>query len=83
MTDKVRLFAPDIPSGDSEIPPLSTLTELQKKWEEDLAKAKAKFAKLEGEAKSKKLKEEDKLVTDKALSELQLQLRDLRDAMIE
>eukprot|EP01022_Parablepharisma_sp_SALTPOND_P033678 TRINITY_DN89295_c0_g1_i1.p5 TRINITY_DN89295_c0_g1~~TRINITY_DN89295_c0_g1_i1.p5 ORF type:complete len:200 (+),score=28.67 TRINITY_DN89295_c0_g1_i1:608-1207(+) len=82
FTDKVRLFPPDIPAGDSEIPPLMALAEQQKKWEEDLEKAKVRLNKLEAEMKIK-IKEDDKLVNDKQLAELQLQLQELRDTMIE
>ena len=82
LTDKVRLFPPDIQAGINEVPPLATLIEQLKAQEIELAKAKAKLGILEAES-VKKTKEEDKLVSDKQLTELQLQLQELRDAMIE
>lgn len=80
LTNKVRLFPPDIPTGHEQVPYLSTLVQKLREKEKELLAVKEVLAKLEGESV---IKEKDRLVSDKQLTELQLQLQELRDAMIE
>jgi len=80
LTNKVRLFPPDIPTGYEQVPYLSTLVQKLREKEKELLAAKEMLAKLEEESV---IQEKDKLVSDKQLTELQLQLQELRDAMIE
>ncbi len=79
----MRLFPPDIPAGKAELPTVSALLDLQKKWEADLINAHQKLKLLQAQPAAATLVEEHKMASDKQLRELQSQLQALRDAMLE